>query len=74
MKFPVNLEDSPFHHLGDPVRVVEESPPARCTQVTSFTVRLNSMFLSYEQVTEEIKKEIKNFLETNDNENTTQNL
>ena len=33
------------------------------------------MFLNYEQVTEEIKREIKNFLETNDNENTTtQNL
>ena len=33
------------------------------------------MFLSYEQGTEEIKREIKNFLETNDNENTTtQNL
>ena len=38
------------------------------------TPRLN-MFLSNEQVTEEIKSEIKNFLETNDNENTTiQNL
>ena len=32
------------------------------------------MFLNNEQVTEEIKREIKNFLETNDNENTTQNL
>ena len=75
MKFPVNLEDSPPHHLEDPVCEVEESPPARCTQVTSCTVRLNSMFLNYEQVTEEIKREIKNFLETNDNENTTtQNL
>ena len=28
----------------------------------------------YPQVTEEIKSEIKNFLETNDNENTAQNL
>ena len=74
MKFPVNLEDSPPHHLGDPVREVEESPPARYTQVTSCTVRLNNMCLNYEQVTEGIKKEIKNFLETNDNENTTQNL
>ena len=32
------------------------------------------MFLSNQQVTEEIKGEIKKFLETNDNENTTQNL
>ena len=75
MKFLVSLEDSPPHRLGDPIREVEESPPARCTQVTSCTVRLNSMFLNYEQVTEEIKREIKNFLETNPNENTTtQNL
>ena len=32
------------------------------------------MFLSNQQVTEEIKREIKKFLETNDNENTIQNL
>ena len=33
------------------------------------------MFLNNQQVTEEIKKEIKKFLETNDNENiTTQNI
>ena len=33
------------------------------------------MFLNNQQVTEEMKKEIKKFLETNDNENTiTQNL
>ena len=37
--------------------------------------RLNSMFLNNQQITEEIKREIKKFLETNDNENmTTQNL
>ena len=29
------------------------------------------MFLNSQQVTEEIKREVKNFLETNDNENTT---
>ena len=33
------------------------------------TWRLNNMFLNNQQVTEEIKKEIKKFLETNDNEN-----
>ena len=39
------------------------------------TWRLNNMFLNNQQVTKEIKREIKNFLETNNNENTTnQNL
>ena len=39
------------------------------------TWRLNNTFLNNQQVTEKIKREIKNFLETNDNENmTTQNL
>ena len=32
------------------------------------------MILNNQQVTEEIKREIKKFLGTNDNENTTQNL
>ena len=35
------------------------------------TWRLNNIFLNNQQVTEEIKREIKIFLETNDNENTT---
>ena len=30
--------------------------------------RLNNMFLKNQQVTEEIKREVKKFLETNDNE------
>ena len=34
--------------------------------------RLNNTFLNNQQITEEIKKEIKKFLETNDSENTTQ--
>ena len=38
------------------------------------TQRLNNTFLNNQEVTEEIKREIKIFLETNDNENTTQNL
>ena len=38
------------------------------------TWRLNNMFLNNQQITEEIKRAIKKFLETNDNENTTQNL
>ena len=39
------------------------------------TWKLNNTFLNHQQVTKEIKREIKKFLETNDNENmTTQNL
>ena len=39
------------------------------------TWRLINTFLNNQQVTDEIKREIKKFLETNDNENmTTQNL
>ena len=39
------------------------------------TWRLNNVFLNNQQVTEEIKREIKKFIERNDNENTTtQNL
>ena len=38
------------------------------------TWRLNNTFLNNQQVTEEIKMEIKKILETNNNENTTQNL
>ena len=39
------------------------------------TWRLNNMFLNNQQVNEELKREIKKLLETNDNENmTTQNL
>ena len=38
------------------------------------TWRLNNTFLNNQQVTEEIKREVQKFLETNDNVNTTQNL
>ena len=39
------------------------------------TWRLNNTLLNNQEVTEEIKEEIKKYLETNDNENlTTQNL
>ena len=42
---------------------------------SSQPLRLNKTFLNNQQVTEEIKKDYKKFLETNDNENTTtQNL
>ena len=36
--------------------------------------RLNNMLLSNQQITEEIKKEIKICIETNENENITPNL
>ena len=38
------------------------------------TWRLNNTFLNNQQGTEEVKREIKNFPETNDNENITQDL
>ena len=39
------------------------------------TWKLNNTLLNNQEITEEIKEEIKNYLETNDNENTTtQNL
>ena len=39
------------------------------------TWKLNTMFLNNQEVTKEIKREIKKFLETNDNENMiTQNI
>ena len=38
------------------------------------TWRLTNTIINNQQVTEEIKREIKKFLETNDNENTIQNL
>ena len=45
------------------------------TMSNTNTWRLNSTFLNNQLVTEEIKREIRKFLETNDNENmTTQNL
>ena len=37
-------------------------------------MELNNTFLNNQQVAEEIKREIKKFLEINDNENTTQNF
>ena len=40
----------------------------------TITWRLNNTFLNNQKVPEDIKREIKKFLETNDNEKTTQNL
>ena len=44
------------------------------TVINTNTWSLNNTFLNNQQVTKEAKREIKKFLETNDNENTTQNL
>ena len=44
------------------------------TVKTINTWKLNNLLLNNQQVTEEIKREIKKFLETNNNENITQNL
>ena len=47
----------------------------RKTERNSNTWRLNNTFLNNQQATEEIKREIKKYLETSHNENmTTQNL
>jgi len=47
----------------------------RTEDKNAYLWRLNNTFLNNQQVTEEIKREIKKFLETNDNENmTTKNL
>ena len=52
-----------------------ESTTRKKTIRNTNTWRLNNTFLNNQQVTEEIKREIKEFLETNDNEKTTiQNL
>ena len=46
----------------------------KCVRNTN-TWRLNSTLSNNQEITEEIREEIKNYLETNDNENTmTQNL
>ena len=46
----------------------------KCVKTTN-TWRLNNTLLNNQEITEEIKEEIKKYLETNDNENTmTQNL
>ena len=56
---------SPTTMLRDQVSIIRKK--LRNTD----TWRLHNMFLNYQQVTEEIKMEIKKFLEKNDNENMT---
>ena len=59
------------HHNAMRLDINYKRKPVRNTN----TWRLNNTFPNNQQVTEEIKREIKKFLETNDNENTTtQNL
>ena len=59
-----------FDHNGMRLDIISKRKGVRNTN----TWRLNNMCLNNQQVTEEIKREIKKFLEINDNENTTQNL
>ena len=56
--------------LRDQVSITRKKKTVRNTN----TWRVNNTFLNNQLVTKEIKKEIKKFLEINDNENTTQNL
>ena len=63
------------HRLAECIQ--KQDPHICCLQETHFRteVTLNNTFVNNQQVAKEIKREIKNFLETNDNENTTtQNL
>ena len=69
-----------YKHLLWPQRYetryqLQEKKNPQTTIRNTDTWRLNSTFLYNEQITEKIKRKIKKFLETNDNENmTTQNL
>ena len=59
------------HHNAMRLDITYKKKPLRNTN----TWRLNNTFLNNQQVTEEVKREIKKFLETNDSETmTTQNL
>ena len=61
---------SPTTTLWDQISITRKK-----TVRNTNTWRLNNTLLNNQQVTEEIKREIKKILETNDNENTTtQNL
>ena len=55
------------HHNAMRLDINNKKKPVRNTN----TWRLNNTFLNNQHVTEEVKREIKKFLETNDNENTT---
>ena len=62
----ITLASSPTTALWDWISITRKKN-GRNTN----TWRWNNMFLNNQQVTEEIKKEIKKFLETNGNENMT---
>ena len=62
-------------HLLQPHRYETRYQLQEKTVRNTNTWRLNNMFLNNQQIAKEIKREIKKFLETNDNENpTTQSL
>ena len=72
----VNLRKLKSYQASSPTIMLRLDSSYKENTVRSMnTWRLNNMFLNNQQVTEEIKREINKFLETNDNENmTNQNL
>ena len=73
----VNLRKLKSYQASSPTTMLRDqiSITRKKTVRNTNTWRLNNTFLNNQQVTEEIKREMKKFLETNDNENlTNQNL
>ena len=71
----VNLRKLKLYHASSLTTMRLDINYKKKTVKNTNTWRLNNTFINNQQVTEEIKKEIKKFLETNDNENmTTHNL
>ena len=68
----VNLRKLKSYQASSPTIMLRLDSSYKENTVRSMnTWRLNNMFLNNQQVTEEIKREINKFLETNDNENMT---
>ena len=71
----VNLRKLKLYQASSPTTIYETRYQLQEKNCKKHKHMENNMFLNNQQVTEEIKREIKKFLETNDNENTTtQNL
>ena len=81
-QIPINLRKLKLYQasylttiLWDSISITKNKQTNKQTIRNTNIWRLNNMLLNNQQVTEEIKRETKKFLETNDNENTTtQNL
>ena len=70
----VNLRKLKSYQASSPTTMLRLDTNYKKKIRNTNTWRLNNIFLNNKQFTEEIKREIKKFLETNDNESTTQNL